>query len=378
MTKVQATRSGVPLRVRVAIVRPQPSRMPRSGSQRGRIRLARRAVIIFLIAIIAANLGLSLGMDYVFPTVRDPEYGRRLSRLQSRMAEHPGRPVVLVLGSSRAAMGVRPEFMNDDPQGPIVFNFAIVGSGPVMEVMTLRRLLADGIRPDGIVLEYWPAFMREDGPYAEEIRIDKHRLLPQDRSFVRDYFADPTHVEAIMTDIRWVPWSSHRLRLVSQTVPGWLPYDRRQDGPWGKLDSWGWLPGFDSDLSPHERAARHANAAEYYVPLFAAFEITPIADRAFREVIETCRTHSIRMALAWLPESSEFRGWYTPQAMCVGEQYLEAMRAEYGFPLIDARDWVPDRHIADGFHLTQPGAEVLSRRLGSTIREIFPELRGRP
>ena len=31
------------------------------------------------------------------------------SALKARMAEHPGRPVVLVIGSSRASMGVRPD-----------------------------------------------------------------------------------------------------------------------------------------------------------------------------------------------------------------------------------------------------------------------------
>jgi hypothetical protein len=338
--------------------------------------LARRAVLTFVLAVVAANIGLSVGMDHLFPSVRDPEYGRRLSRLQARTAEHPGRPVVLVLGSSRAAMGVRPEFMNDDPAGPLAFNFSVVGSGPVMQVMTLRRLLADGVTPAAVVVEYWPAFMREDGPYAEEVRIDKHRLLPQDRPFVRDYFADPDQAEAIMDDIRHVPWSAHRLRLVSQAVPGWLPYDRRQDGPWAKLDPWGWLPGFEDDPPPAERAARHDNAATYYVPLFAGFEVSPVADRAFREVVTTCRARGVRVALAWLPESTEFRGWYTPQARRRGEDYLAAVRTEYGLPVIDARDWVPDRHIADGFHLTRPGAEAFSRKLGPAVRDAFPGLGG--
>jgi hypothetical protein len=294
------------------------------------------------------------------------------------MADNPARPTVVVLGSSRAAMGVRPEFMNADPAGPLAFNFAIVGSGPVMDVMTLRRLLADGIKPAAVLLEYWPAFMREDGPYAEELRIDQHRLLPEDRSFVRDYFSDPAGVGAVMRRLRWVPWSSHRLRLVSQVAPGWLPYHRRQDGPWTKLDRWGWLPGFPDDPTPDERAARHANAAGYYVPVFGKFEITPIADRAFRDVVTTCQTNGIRVGLVWLPESTEFRALYPLQAKRIGDEYLAAVRAEYGLPLIDARDWVPDRHIADGFHPTQPGAVVLSRKLGPAVRDAFPGLGDRP
>ena len=40
--------------------------------------------------------------------------------------------------------------------GPVVFNYGILGAGPVLELLTLRRLLADGVHPDCIIVEAWP------------------------------------------------------------------------------------------------------------------------------------------------------------------------------------------------------------------------------
>lgn len=328
-----------------------------------RHRRAKRTLAAFVLAVLFVNFGLSLGMDTVAPTLRDPEYGRKLSRLRA-----DPRPAIVVLGSSRAAMGFRPECAGE---GTRLFNFAQVGSGPVMMVMTLRRLLADGAKPSAIVLEYWPAFLREDGPYCEEVRIDKHRLRAVDVPFVRDYFEHADATEATMRDIRVLPWSSHRLRLMSQAFPGWLRWDRRMDAAWQKMDADGWLPGLELDPSPEDRVLRHEFAAQYYRPLFAAFRVDPLADRALRELVMLCRTHGIPVAFTWLPESSEFAEWLPPEAACEGECYLEALRGELGVPLIDARGWLADRHIADGFHPTQPGAAELSRRLGPAIRKTF-------
>src|SRR5262249_43586606 len=162
----------------------------------------------------------------------------------------------------------------------------------------------------------------EDGPYAEEGRIDKHRLRPVDRQFVRDYFKTVDHTEAIMREIREVPWSSHRRRLVSQVCPGWLRYDQRVDGGGHKAAAWGWLPGSDADPSPEERAERHGNATGYFDPLFADFRISPPADRATRELLGTCRDLGVPVAFVRLPESTEFAGRVPPAATRAGDEYL--------------------------------------------------------
>ena len=353
--------------------------VPARPTKPSRRKSARTTVLAFAFVLLASNFGLSFSMDSLFAQLRDPEYGRRLSHWKARAAENPGRPMVLCLGSSRTAMGLRPDIPNAVADRPLLFNGAIVGSGPVMQVMALRRWLHDGIRPDAVVLEYWPAFMREDGPYLEELRIDKHRLLKQDIPFIRDYFGAHESTEVTMRQIRRKPWYEHRLRIVSQIVPGWLTYDRRLDGGWHKLDGWGWLPGYDEDPPEAERTLRLKLSTGYYEPLFRDFCISPIADRATRELIETCQSRGIPVSLLWLPESTEFRSWYTPAAKRIGDEYLAKIRAEYGVPLIDARDWVPDPQIADGFHMTQNGAAIFSEKIGPAIAATYPDFtRGRP
>lgn len=347
----------------VAVVASPPVRPPRRRSPRA-------TIVAFLATLLALNVGFAVGMDRVFPTVRDPEYGRRLARVKERQAETAGRPFVVMLGSSRTAMGLRPTVANAE-DGPVVFNFAQVGSGPVMQAMTLRRLLHDGVRPDAIVLEFWPAFLREDGPFAEEARIDPHRLLPQDVPFVRDYFTDTPLAEATMRHVRSNPWYEHRLRVISQTVPGWLAFDRRLDAPWQKLDAWGWLPGFEADPPPAERLERHRLAGQYYGELFHHFRIDAKAERATRELLDTCRTRGLPVAFAWLPESSEFRRWYPPAVLAESEAFLAKLCGEYGVPCLDARGWVADPHLVDGFHLSQPGAAAFSRRFGEEVRAVL-------
>lgn len=345
---------------------------PRTGSTPASIpgrrrRAGRRAVVSFVVVFLLANVAFSVGMDHAFPGVRDPEYGRRATRWQQRKREHPNREFTALLGSSRMAMGARPELAHAET-GPLVFNFSLVGSGPIMELMALKRLLRDGVKPDAILFEYWPAFLREDGVYAEEGRTDPHRLLPMDEPFVRDWFAGKDFFLSTMRRIRWNPFYEHRMRILSQIAPGWLSHARRLDAGWEKLDGWGWLPGYYRDLAPAERIERHKYSNDYFSRLFAGYSIDDKAKRAMREIVSLCREHGIRVGVIWLPESSEFRAAYPPDVLRTGEEFIETFRRETGIPFIDARTWVPDAHIGDGLHLSIPGAEVFSRKLGDYLR----------
>ncbi len=327
----------------------------------------RTAILTFIVLAIALHVGFSLGMDHVFPSVRDPEYGRRVIRWERRKAENPERPMIALIGSSRSAMGVRPESAHTE-NGPLLFNFSMVGSGPIMQLMVLRRLLADGIRPDEILVEFWPAFLREDGLYAEEGRIDPHRLLAIDRPFVEDYFIGKDRAFATMKQIRRNPFYEHRIRIINQLVPSWVPASRRVDGGWTKLDSWGWLPGYERDLSVEDRKKSVANATQYFTLCFQNFYPGDSALRAYREFLDLCHYHKIPVRIIWLPESSEFRALYPKAVLTTANDFLHNLQIEFSVNVIDSRDWVPDRHLNDGFHLSQPGAAVFSKQLGQYLR----------
>ena len=128
---------------------------------------------------------------------------------------------------------------------PLMFNMSLVGSGPIMELMCLRRTLADGFRPDVVMIEYWPPFLREDGAFHEPDRIDHNRLFQGDRSLVASYFTKPAEIEQQMLVDRLQPFFRTRHRLLAQISPRWQPWNKRMEMAWANLDAWGWLPGLD-------------------------------------------------------------------------------------------------------------------------------------
>jgi hypothetical protein len=331
-------------------------------------------VLWFLAFAGVLNVGLLIALDHGPPRLRDPEYGKRLERVHSRVQENPGRPLVLALGSSRTAMGVRPDVLTGESSGPLILNFSLAGSGPVMELMAFRRALADGVKPAAVLVEYWPAFLHEGGPYHEQARLDVARLRPVDRPLVREFFRDPDAAERAMRQQRLNPWYGHRRSIINQLSPSMLPHSQRSEMMWEHIDGWGWLPG-RTGATAEQREKGIAATAGYYIPLFASYEVSPVADRALRQLVAECRGHGIPVALLYLPEGAVFRSLMTPEAVRLSDEHLRRVVAGLNVPLIDARGWVPDEDLPDGFHLTRDGAAKFTRKLHAAVAETFPELR---
>ncbi len=364
-----------------AILGEEPVRVRIAPSRR---QNARTAVGWFVLAFLGLNAFAFVMMDVARPELRDPEYGRRLTRLQARLAENPGRPLVVVIGSSRAAMGISPAAWEEvrphaSDTEPLLFNMSLVGSGPIMEQLCLRRLDTDGIKPDVVILEYWPAFLREDGPYWELGRIDANRYYRSDRPFIESFATDPAKIEREMLAARWNPIYENRFRWLCQSLPSWLPWTRRMDVTWVGIDKWGWLPGVDvSNLDgPISRQVRLDHCEKIYRAQFENLTIDPRADRALRESIALARANGSQVALTWLPESTEFRGWIPPAVEIACRKHLDELCRELDVPLIDARSMMPDEALADGFHLTRSGAMAFSRRFGPAVAATFPNLEPR-
>jgi hypothetical protein len=359
-----------------AMLRIRPARgaaSQRSGNQRNAARLS---LASFVLAALAFSGGATIVLDDIRPGVRDPEYGRRVRDYRERVGENPGRPVVLIVGSSRAAMGVSPAMWEEVcPAGsPLLFNLSLMGGGPIMELLVARRTFADGLKPDVVLFEYWPPYFYTEGNWSEPKRILLDRLSPIDRPIIRDYFPDPARTEARMSAHRWNPLWESRERLLVQVFPKWLRNDRRIDWMWDSVDGWGWKPGFDFPPGPSaERDRMLAACGDTYRPLFAAYRISSSADRAFREAVATAREHGATVGLLYLPESSEFRSWYTPNAERLAREHLAALGRELAAPVINARKWMDDGLFVDGFHLSRTGAAEFTRKLGPAIAAAFPE-----
>src|SRR5262249_48739335 len=152
--------------------------------------------------------------DRSMPILREPEYGHKLARLSEALHAAPERPLVLVFGSSRTQIGLRPEVLADldasEAERPLVFNFAFAGCGPLESLIHLRRLLALGIHPRGVVIELLPAFLSlamdtEELPYRFV-----NWLTPEELTRFLPYSVRPGRLCTDWADRRLVPSSANR------------------------------------------------------------------------------------------------------------------------------------------------------------------------
>jgi hypothetical protein len=318
------------------------------------------------------NLGAYCLLDHFGPGVRDPEYGRRLRRLRSRIAEHPDRPSVVCLGSSRIAMGICPaaweswdEKDSTSPK-PLLLNLGLQGSGPILELLALRRLLADGVTPHAILVEYWPPFLDGDPRWAEATRMAPHRLMDIDRPVVREFLPNSEQIEREMDRYRTAPLYANRECLLIQMAPNWLPRRRRTDDAWSSLDPWGWLPGGTEPQPAAQDACRKT-----YEPLFASYQLASESSRAFQEIAITARKRGVKVAWIYLPESSSLRSWYSAAAELAATGRLTALSRELSIPVINARMWMDDDSFVDGVHLMRSAAAAFTRKMAPVVRSTF-------
>jgi hypothetical protein len=54
--------------------------------------------------------------------------------------------------------------------------------------------------------------------------------------------------------------------------------------------------------------------------------------------------------------------------------HLDTLCRELDIPLIDARHWLADGYLVDGFHLSRIGATEFTRRFGPAVADTFPGL----
>lgn len=349
------------------LVAPDPVRATNPTARRTR---GLRALAVFVAGLFAFNFGLAMLLEKGPAHWRDPEYGFRLRALQQKRQQFPDRKLTVVLGSSRTAMGVRPDVyeasLGDLLGAPLLFNMSLAGAGPILQLMTLERLLTDGIRPDAILLEYWAPLLRGDGPYREDRRIVAPRLRESDESIVVDYFADAEDVRSKMRWGRAIPAWYHRRAFLDQLWPESVPRTERTDAAWAPLDGWGWLPGRKT-YTAEQVEKGWPQVAGFYAPLFQGFAVAPVADRALRAALARCRDLGIDVSLLALPESGRFRTMMTPESIRAGDDYRRGLQREFGVPLIDGSPWAGDAALPDGYHLTQDGATRFTRELAGHI-----------
>jgi len=333
-----------------------------------------RAVVLWTGAAFALiQLALGLAVDNALPQVRDPEFAHREELLQQRIAQEPGQPLVVAVGSSRVMNGIDGQTATQTLQNGVqVFNFGIPLSGPFLEEIWFERLLADGAKPDLLLIEVFPAFFNERQS-RDQNQLDGARLRAGELSRVRPTLHSLAGPIRRWTTGRALPSYRHQAEL------RWLlQIDRQRDGKdvpedLRTVDAFGWQPrGYSAEEC--ERLKRLAH--KQYDDCYRDFKLSKAQASQLDELLSRCRKKGIQAALILTPEGSEFRKLYTPQMNTAIDSMLAGLRAKYGVAVIDAREWLDDSHFYDMHHLLYSGAREFSRRLASEgLAPLLPKNR---
>jgi hypothetical protein len=338
-----------------------PSRSGHLGTRR-RSSCWRSVLIWGLVWIALGQASVVAFLEWRHPAFLDPKYGCRMLALRALRQKQKDRTLLVTLGSSRAEQGFRPSLLTSTggDKIPLFFNIARGGSSPLLYLLTLRRLLADGIHPDVLLVEIFPPSLAEDDEGAV---IYKPTL--RDFPLLRRYPISG-RTWAFWLQDRLLLWYKYRSGFLAWAAPAWLPPQAR----WGE-HLWDYRGGewrlTGRGLSPLERRRLTDDAHHRYAHSLSHFRIAPAADRALRELLEICRRQHIAVLLFLMPEGREFRGWYPPEAVRQLSDYLAALRAEHGTPVIDARRWIDEGEFSDGHHLLSRGAEEFTRRFAAEV-----------
>jgi hypothetical protein len=345
----------------------------------------KRAIFWALFLFVCSQVALAAYLAVRRPEVRDPAFGLRIRSLQERLAEKPGAPLVLVLGSSRALNGVWPAHMpvrlKAADHEPLIYNFAFAGSGSVRELMTFRRLRAAGIKPDWLLVETWPVLWPEEGTFAERGIIVQDDLRWTDLPVLLRYVPGTSELLTKSIKENLLPLVSYRSRLLHSLAQVLLPQERvaqfdRELHAWYPLDGTGWLPRRHLPNTSEELRRKVEDGRWYTAPLLNPLRISTGSDRALRDLLNECQASGIQVALFLMPEHSECRRWYSPQTRALVACYLTQLSKEYQIPAIDMRNWAPDEDFADYCHMAPWGAEPFSKRFARQVLE--PWLNGQP
>ncbi len=340
-------------------------------------RVRARSVFLWgLAGVCALQLGMRLAVDSALGRYRDLPYAHMMARLRPRWhARRTGGPeapqrLLVVLGSSRTGNDVRGERVEAELAAALgerwaVSNLAVPGAGPLVELVNGRRLFAEGVRPDLLLVEVVPilltgsaaetTWIRADRMARSEIELLGQCGLPEAAALRRAWWQD------------WAcPWYAHRFALLSDVVPNFVPMPLQQN--WAApSDRTGWVSLPNGAPTAEQRRAGHEQMRRWHEANLRDARLTAWGQAAQREILAQCRRHDVPAALVLLPESDALRAWYGPATRARLDAFLAELRDRYGVPVIDARAWAGDDDFGDDVHLHAAGADVFSRRLGRAL-----------
>jgi hypothetical protein len=349
------------------IVGPRPG----GGAPRRRDRRRQGRACLFWGLAFFALLQVTLGLytEYCRPDLRDPTFEIKYRQLARRVAACPAPPVkVVFFGSSMTAHGIEAGLLEEPVaravgRPAVVFNLGIHQSGPLSNLIYLRRLLGRGLRPDLAVIEVTPLVLDYPDKPGDAILFPGNRLERGEVAIVQGYSKDPD-LCAEWREALLVPAHGHRLAILCCEAHFLVPFDDRLL-VWEEMDEHGWLSQEVYDPERHRETLEHVRAC--MGPRLAAYTPGEPPRRALTEVLDLLRTERVPAVLLLMPEGPLLRSLYAPGADARLIEDIATLGRSYGVPMVRARDWLGEDQFVDSFHATCEGARVLTERLGREV-----------
>lgn len=355
--------------------------VPPPTDPRRRARRARSSIVSALVTLAVLNAALAAFVQ-LRPGFRDPLFDAKVRALAARFTTDERASRVVLFGSSRTAAAVAPKALEaavaaETGRPCVAFNMGVQGNGPVSQLVHYRRMRAAGVKPDVVVLELLPAAFaryadpdrREERPYdATILRPDRLSRAELDMVCRYGFPAPDTQTEWLETTVN--PWFGFRFQLLARVSSKWLPpgiVQHRRDV--GETGGWGpWEPIPPALVVQRTEEVRQAYAWQLN---FLKFDGPHV--QAFEELLRECAADEVRAIVVAPPEGSAFRGWYPPPAQDGLAGFAERLRREFGVPVLDTREWLPDEAFADSHHVVRAWARPYTERLAREA--VAPALR---
>ena len=351
--------------VRKRLIGREVGPLPNGRGSVGRcsVNRARRAVVVGLVVFFTAQVLMSVAIRREWVPVGDPVFAEKIALLRQHpqffTTDTPVTPRVLMLGSSRTHLAFdAAKFAT--ATNTTAFNFGCPAAGPMTSALYLRRLRAMGVTPDFVFVEFHPGFLTLTDPPFEGQWLHAYRLRHGEPDHLRRFgwnIPTPPHHS-------WTGWGKttwdFRFGLLNHYAPGVLPC------PFGltvgaRNDPFGYVEGIETKPADMPRALKRTQ--DQYAPVLKDYHIGGPGFEALRDILTVCRDANIRAAIVVTPEATVLRSWYRAEGNADIATFAKRLTQEFGVPLYDARDWVPDGAFADGHHLTARGATIFTERL---------------
>jgi hypothetical protein len=346
-----------------------------------RMKGTARTLILLWIPIwyVIGQLSLFVWMDDNWELERTISERQKLKLLHERLAEWPDRPLVLMLGSSRMDRAFQSGLLSGQPapdgRAMLAFNLGVPTVGGMHEMMYLSDLLAEGVRPRLLLVEFVSTHLIRS---IRGLQSEEHFTVPawigfHQLFFMQRYFTNRKRAWSEWLESRLAPWYGYRW-WIHEHLQGLHSCPERQfDQSRRPIDPFGWRLLRDLPNTPGAHAVRWAIAYNMYGQTLKNFKLGAKPAQALIDLFDCCRRENIPVALVMPPVSPAFRELFCPEGQAEIDNFVAHLKNRFNLDIIDATDWLADEDFDDGHHVMISGASKFTARLIPEVHKLLAQ-----